>query len=278
MKEHIQEFDSVQDWLKFLATKTDMPTSQRSSQEVGDRHWAGTATYAEALHLAERGWPEGVDKVHRMAVELSDKIIKKLNVPELVYDVVGDELDIGRYVEGDPEDFMTLTAQEEWQEPKILHVVANIGASAMVEADTMLRKGAAVVALVDALEQHGKRVIIDIVATATSGDRQIVTTVRIKDADAPVQLANLVFLIAHAASPRRLMFSAWEHAPETVRRAVGVFPMGGYGSPSDPAEDKRGDIYIGSLYGGWEADEAEAWVLKELGKQGIEIEGGRHGS
>ncbi len=278
MKVERQEFDSVTEWLAFIKSPTDMPDGERQSlnrnlRSSTDPDWAGTRSLLEAIKLCEEGWEKGLDLIDKYSITISEQIVKKLYIPEITYDTTGDVLDVGRYVIGEPEDFMSLTPAEIDLEPRILHVVANLGASGAVSADSIMHKGAAVCALVDALESHGKRVILDGYETSIGygGDR-IEVVVRLKESSGPVQLANLAFLLAHPATQRRLLFASYEHAGATIRRTVGI--GGGYGRPGDPQTlEEKGDIYIGPLRGGgWDAEIAEQWVIAQLSEQGIYAE------
>lgn len=262
-----QQFDNVERWLTFLRSPVPAPKLKQSSI-LNDRAFTHTGSLEEALDLAERGWPEGIERVEELSAKLSEEIIKTLHVPEVTYDVTGDMLDVGRFVRGEPEDFMTLTPAEIELEPRILHLVVNISASWGVSGGTLIRKGAAVVALVDVLERHGKRVIIDCMAKTDD----VETWVRIKESDAPVQLANLVYLLAHPSALRRLMFLSWEHFSEEIRRRYGFHYFGGYGKVEETAADKRGDIYVPGMdlrIRGWDESEAVPWLLGKLSEQGI---------
>ena len=139
----------------------------------------------------------------------------------------------------------------------------------------MIKKGAAITALVDALESHGKRVIVDTMSCTTRGGKSAETWVRVKDSDAPVQLANLVYMLAHPSTLRRLMFNAWEHHEARVRRLMGFTTVGTYGTPSECVREKRGDIYIDSMNAymkTWNTNEVMPWLLGKLSDQGIYAE------
>ncbi len=273
-----QQFDTVEQWIEFL--KSDLPEENSKlrnaseEQDAASRTFTKTGSLEEAIKLAEEGWPEGIERVEQLSVSLSEDLVKILHVPEVTYDVTGDQLDVGRFVNDEPEDFMRLTSAEIDLEPKILHLIFNCCASGSVGTGTMMRKGAAVVSLVDALEQHGKRVIVDCIAY-NDVMKGIETLVRVKESDAPVQLANLVFTLAHPSTLRRLMFRCWEHLDESVRHRHGFYVGGGYGWVGEAPRDRRGDIYIEGMDGrrsSWYSDETIPWLLSELSKQGIHVE------
>lgn len=270
-----QRFDNVSHWLEVLrVAEQPEPRTSQTSRRLTSNEWAGTKSFEAALDLCERGWQKGLEQMHKLAVRLSDNIVKTLHIPEVTHDVVGDVLDIGRFVRGEPEDFMTLTPAEIEQEPRVLHVIVNTFISSGVSAEALFGKGAAICAMVDALEQHGKRIEIDAVCAAEGrGNAYSRTWVRVKDADAPLQMANLVFLLAHPSTFRRLIFGTWELLPVEQRRGMAA-DGGYYGRPGElrPDED-RGDIYIGCsssyVQKGWGTDRAEQWVLAQLSEQGI---------
>src|SRR3972149_7374987 len=158
MQIHRQTVGRFVEWLAFLETPTTMPLQERVSHNVGDSKWYGTGSDDAAIRLAEDGWEEGLTRLHKLSVELSDELIGLLHIPEVQFDVTGDELDVGKFVHGEPEDFMRLVPAAIEQEPKLLRVGVNFGASCGVDAEAMTRKGAAATGLIGILEQDGKRV------------------------------------------------------------------------------------------------------------------------
>jgi hypothetical protein len=211
-----------------------------------------------------------------MSVQLTDKIVRRLHVPELHYDVAGDMLDIGRFVAGEPEEFMSIVPAEVEQEPRVLKLGVSVSANAHVSPESMMRRGAMAVALVDTLEAHGKRVQVDCeshtsVVTTTGRFHLTGFSVRLKEADGPVQMANLVFMLAHPSVLRRMDFAWLEHLPPRARQ---MFRVGrGYGHPANQTAGY--DIHIGVLRGDISEDDAESGVLAALRDQGIDAEIGR---
>ena len=279
--EVVQHFDNVTQWLEFLKTPVNDPALGQSSTEVEagwQSEYAGfTRTYdlPAAIKLAEYGWEDGINRIEKMSAELSEDLVKILHVPEVLFDVIGDQLDMGRFVNGEPEEFMTLTTAEVEQEPRILHIVVNVTASGGVSTETMIKKGAAVVALVDILEHHGKRIIVDVMSRTEGRGQNTTTWVRVKDSDAPVQLANLVFTLAHPSTLRRLMFNSWEHLSHDERKRGGFSNVGGYGYVKEAPLKERGDIYVEGMdtrRRDWNPRSAQEWVLTQLSKQGIYVQ------
>ncbi len=271
---NVQRFDGYNEYLAYITSPTDMERNTRASLD-GGKHFTETASMDEALELARGGWDEGTKMIEEMSLALTDQIIKTVDVPEIRFDVTGDELDIGRFVEGEPEDFMTLVPVEIDQEPKILHITAYIGASGGTSKETMIRRGAAVVALIDALEKFGKRCEVDLCGVAEEfsrgGNNHLDTIVRVKEAHEAVNLATLAFALAHPSSYRRLMFSAWEHLDAHDRNALGIKNGSGYGMPTETSLEHRGDIHVGKTMHMQSPEDAKEFVLDQLEKQGVKV-------
>jgi hypothetical protein len=89
----------------------------------------------------------------------------------------------------------------------------------------------------------------------------------LKSADQDLDLARLMFAIAHPSMFRRLCFSMQEQHPDNYHD--------GYGSPYDLAEEYRGDIHLPCM--GWGDDQwsdteyAKAWIVKNLNEQGVKV-------
>ncbi len=268
------EFTSLEQFLAYVESPSDMRTtraSHYSDHQYNGTRFMGTDTFDEAIKLARYGWDEGTKMIEEMSLALTDEIIKTIDVPEIRFDVTGDELDIGRFVEGEPEDFMELVPVEIEQEPKVLKVVVAVGALANVEGRAMMRKGEAAVALIDALEKCGKRIEVDVVSATSNRSSTSATIVRVKEANEPVNLATLAFALAHPSMLRRLFFANREHWTPAERSALGINLRDGYGRTRDVDAEDRGDIYIGFTQA-WDNDaDVMAWVLDQLEKQGVKV-------
>lgn len=299
----IQDFYGLMDWLRFLETPIDMPNEMRVSQQQGLKakdygiakpwkEWAGTASWEETINLAKDGWPEGTERVARYTAKLDEDLIGLLHQPEVQYDVLGDQLDIGRYVNGEPEEFMSLVPAEVERSPMLLKMAVNFAASQSIPTETMIERGATAVALVDALERHGKRVQLDAVTMSARPDLTdyqrtvtyvrpgeyvstgyVLTRIRLKDFETPVQLANLIYVLAHPSAHRRLAFCSWEHVDADIRASLGIFLGAEYGYPDDLQEDVLDgyDIYIPALSSTRRVtmQAGVEYILAELSKQGI---------
>ena len=227
-----------------------------------------TRTFDEAIQLAQKGWPEGLKKAEGMAKQLD--VTGRIAKPEIVYDVVGNcGFDMGRFVTGDPECVMDWRESEEATENsmrgKVIHLVFNISASCGVEGEVLVRRGAAAMELIDALETAGRRVEVTIIEQCEQFEYRIIA----KNAHQHLQMDQLAFATMHPSMLRRIGFSLTALCGEEGLQAT----KWNYGSP---ASRPFGDIYMPAAHmdgAQWHSDaSAIKWVLRMLKEQGVELE------
>lgn len=246
--------------------------------------WYGTKNFPEALKLAKEGWPEGRKLIESMSVQFREMLTNKVFRPVLVHDVWGDTVDVGRFAAGLPDTMMhwqssDLVARGFGQ--SIVHIVFNMTVSWSVSTEAIRNRGAAVVALVDALEMAGKRVKIDLVYAASLGRNdtaeQMAIWTNVKQPDMPLQIDQLAFSLCHPSAFRRIGFGVAEQMPPDIRRG-----LSSYGRPPFDVLEKseEGDIYMssGSLQKtNWNDHKScIAWIEGQLKKYGVLIEEDEH--
>jgi hypothetical protein len=260
-------FDSVEDFIETLID----PTLHRDSvPHLG----IDGISWNIALELVKTGWPEGRKRLEQVQVDVMRSVTGQLPVPELVWDVAGDSVDMGRFVQGEPETFMSLTDTEQLRDSptgRIIHVVVNVDASGGIAGDSIFWRGAAGVVLVDTLERMGRRVIVDAIANTESRTGELLETrIRLKEADQALNLDRLTFLCCHHSILRNLLFESWDRLPPATRnRYFGKFS---YGSPGAVPEEDRGDLYIDRLlFDEKSTTSIHDWVTEQLKQQGIHL-------
>lgn len=265
---------------------TDMAQNERQSRTMppDDLYdFAQVRSFKETLDLARNGWPEGLKKAKELSSSLFDHISSKIERVDVKHDIEGHSIDIARFVDGEPEAWLKFenVIQESESGHKLIRITFNFSVSGAVSKETIIRKGAAIVALIELLEYAGHRVELTLaMGTAESwsgryGNPIVQLYTKIKDFDQNVDMSKLAYVLCHPSVLRSLYFSFAETMPDVYRRLTGVHRGGGYGSPADIPESERGDIHIGhshAMDGQWQnPDLAEKWILKELQKQGIHL-------
>lgn len=271
------QFDSFTDYLNAVSAKTDLPTSLRASHDTSSwrEEFTGTKTFREALNLARKGWPEGCAKVKAISAEIVQKITDRILRPEVMLDVVGEVIEMGSYMEGIPECMLTWTEGEEVMQgsgERTLRVLLNFTASSTVSASVIQTRGAAVCALVEALEYAGRRceVLATHVVAGDNGDTREDVIV-VKRPEHPLQLDQLAFILCHPAMLRRLHFAYEETQQKAVRDNFGFYKRRGYGHPRPTSE--KGDIMVPEAHAESEqwrdAEQARRWIMAQLKAQGV---------
>ena len=244
-----------------------------------DASFFGVSSINEASKLASQGWPEGRAKFNAIAeaINVQSHILK----PEIVYDVTGDGgYDMARVIEGIPEcamDWRETETKEANANGRIIKIVFNCVTSGMVSTKIIETRGAAVMALIDALEQSGRRVELDIVYYIGTSNTRInkvhKISVPLKTLDHAAQVDQIIYALAHPSFMRVFMFSllslAGKNGYDSADRTCGSFGK----EAQYPLE---ADIVIGSGYGldsQWRSVEnAKAWLIETLHSFGVKLD------
>ena len=274
---HWQEFSSVSDCLDFITLDKYI---QRESGVYSGANPPGSINpsssgyhraFLETARMMRDGWPEGRDKIEEFVIDIEKRVMGYLPIVEVVRDVQGDWLDMGALIQGEPECWGQFRDTDYYQERKggkIIHVVLNIDVTWKP-----FERGAAGVAIIDALERSGHRVVADAVANTTGkGGRLLETRIRVKESSEPVQLDKLAFLFAHGDILRHVLFASWERLPKPLRELY-RFTDGSYGYVGPVPKEDQGDIYVPREAGhkGSIQDIAN-YVLDTLRQNGIKIQ------
>lgn len=222
--------------------------------------WSGSASVADACKLARAGWPEGVQRL--------DFEVEHAGAPAMTrrrragYDVAGDVLDVDSLLRGEAEVYER-EAPRARRRSKTLRLTVNVGASCSVDTAGMIRWGAAVVALVDALEAAGQRVALAC-AFASKGHRDDAATfvcrIGLKDEGDPLHLAAAAFGLAHPSSLRRIHLGVMRRVVTDADNTEHGYGSG-MGRPSPVRPDEGETVLpmpteLSACKGGWSADTA----------------------
>lgn len=269
---HTQHWDSLESYLSHCASPIDY--LDVSTRDGKDAEHCGTETFAEALHLARSGWPEGSRLVRaqsdkfRASVEHSQGISQGRIVRS---GFVGVAPNIPAYIAGRPDSMLAFH-----REPKnapVVRVLVSIGATWDVSADSMRRRGAAVCALIDLLEQSGRRVEITMLSAVlgNAGKLSACYTVTLKHAQDALDLDRIAFALANPAMLRHITFAARDRAPRTTRRELGCGEFGySMGTSTDAPLPMQSEynLYVGPIVNLSDAA-AERWLIQQLQNQGV---------
>jgi hypothetical protein len=201
-------------------------------------NWAGTGTYEEALGLLENGWPEGLNQI-----AFHNYKVRPVQPSESLdftahFDVCGDSVDVGRYLSGEPECMIDHRMKIVPKQGRVIKMLVNVAASSMIDRDSMFRRGAVALRILDALEGSGYRCEVTCGSVFRGATSYHASTV-VKEADQPLDLDRMAFFLAHPSIERRLFFRIFEQNELALK-------MPDHGQPGEFPADP-GTVYIPSL-------------------------------
>lgn len=197
--------------------------------------WAGSRTMSDALDMLRNGWGDHRADVERVLATLqADPEIQmtRKSMTARRYDVAGASVNVGRYLAGDPRCMARRTRVTRTAPAPVVRIVIDGTASASVDPDKIVARGIAVVALVAAVELLGKSCELWW-AESTSSYNYVASAnaVRIKAADEPIDVDDLLFATAHPSMLRRFGFALWNLVGGDDAKKLTLAPFGGYGNP-----------------------------------------------
>lgn len=255
----VDHFDSLGDYIRHAESN---PT-KASSDAKGREDWAGTSSLADAVTLALHGWDEKRPDVDKLFAQLETDIASAMDEPfTTYYSHSGDSVDMGRYMSGDPECMVDYVTEPQARMGRVVRVIINGAMSCGISADDIVRRGVAVVALLDVIHKLGVGVELAVEMPVTSDNTKYSTVVKLHDSSEMLDINNMMYAVCHPSMLRRLAFSAIEQMPEDM---FGSYRFG-YGTPSEMQRKAGYDVAIEKLQDGHGdlVRDPVAWVLSTV--------------
>jgi hypothetical protein len=223
-------FESLGEMLRFADTTPPTWESRSSRSKGGD--WNGSKDWNEALDFAAHGWPEGRAKMGK-ALAAAAAASSFDSYPAMALDVAGAYPMPHLAAAGEPFCMVTPAPISERNRPVLRLCIAG-AVSSMVNGGEIVNYGAALLTVIDALEAADYRVELSLCfALRSHSQTEASFTVTVKQAQEPLELDRLAFVLASPAMWRRLGFAIIETLPQDFES--------GYGVPRDPEAGKDFD-------------------------------------
>lgn len=250
--------------------------AKRVDQNGHDVYDFGSAfAFEDALKGAREGWPEQLDETLEI-VESAIALCEKEHEIETftpVWDVTGSEVDVARYLTGEPECMIDYPLAKTSKVGKVITLCASMSISGAISAADITRRGQTIVALAMVITQlgHSAEIWLDD-STAPGGtglaSRYLMgrTRVLVKGANDTVDPARIMFAFAHPGSLRGLGFAIEHGWPKEFQRLAGP----SYGGVMPPLEDlPEGTIYLPELRANSKVPDPHAAIKSHLGELGL---------
>ena len=198
---------------------------QRSIEEARGQDWLGAPDVHVARQRTLEGWPEGWDRMRENLSTLAIPVLPKRRRTRFSDD--GPDLNLDRYLDGAD---LCWNVRKRVPIPTV-DITVDIGGNAHLESEALVWRGAACVAMSDALERAGYRVRLTAVDfglrrwVGQDEDKGCITRVVLKQFNEPLRPGHLAGAICTATLFRVGFFSAWLAQPEETNYALGTNRM-----------------------------------------------------
>lgn len=237
----VYKFDGFRD-LANHATK--VANRDGASCRTGDRSFYTTKNLTEAVSQLVDGWDGPTAQVGTIREHIRQRF-GTIDTAVYKFDNAynGQYLDADTYLSGDPACFLQAYEDTEKRTNKFVRILVDTTYSAMVKPSDIAKRGAAIVALADALNLCGYTTEVWAVSTnggsyaGGNGPKQLAVMVPVQGVGEPWDVRSALFPLANGDFLRRLVFAVMEGMTDEERTNFGV--GGGYGSV---ITIKRGDL------------------------------------
>jgi hypothetical protein len=195
MERQLLEFENTFALVEYAKTH-----KNNSMWEKKDLGFYGCRDNKEAMKLAKYGWHSGAKAVYDKQLKLKTGL--ENNKLAYSYDVVGDVLDMGSYLSGEPECWLQ---QAEIDTKPEIDIVVNISIASFVTQDVVNNRGALIVSLIDHLS-NAYNISLKVYAGSRRDYQGIDLFVNL--GNSPLDIDGVAFAVAHPAFFRYLCTAA----------------------------------------------------------------------
>ena len=241
-----REFESINELYRYIC---DTPLNEPSrfanlSSTMPDRLFTGTNNYEEAIEKLMHG----DDDIAKRLVEKANTECKIAPSQKsmTVYDVVGYQASVPRYLQGVPNSMINkrMVAQKQ----KVITITKSVGYIASYTTNEMIEESIKTLKLIKQIEQKGIRCNLYVCSYVRGDARDAYGfRVKVKNANERLNMSKLAFTMAHPSMLRRIAFRYREVMPEGTKYIT--YSMGTSINPKELFEGKKGEYFIPSMVG-----------------------------
>ena len=232
-KTYMREFGSLNAFYNYITTTPLNGTFQW--EELGSvkngYSFSQTYSFEEATELFKDGWHSMADQLVKKLSVVKNQVVDT-EVKKVLYDVVGFQASVPRYLQGIPTNMINKRVVTVKQ--KVITLDKDISYNCLTNTKQIIEASTQVLLLIKKLEAQGIRVNLNLILGVKAGYTKEVVKVRIKSANERLNISKLAFPLVHPSMLRRLFFRYIEVAP-TVTKSY----KWGYGKPLDGQELKQ---------------------------------------
>lgn len=230
---YLREFNSLKEFESYI-TNTPLNNSfqwAKLSSVNGSYEFTQTHNYDEATKLLKDGW-------ENMAQELTKKLnviknqVMDAKVQKILYDVVGFQASVPRYLQGIPTSMVNKKLVPVKQ--RVITLNKDVSYNCGTTTEQIVEASVQTLQLIKKIEAQGIRVNLNLIWGVASGKTEEVIKICLKSANERLNISKLAFPLVHPSMLRRMLFRYLEVAPTVA----GSYTFG-YGSPLSGSQLKQ---------------------------------------
>ena len=229
---YIREFNNLNEFEGYITKnplndvfKWDKLCSTNSSYKFTETH-----SYEEATELFKNGWNDMAKKLTK-TLKVSQNQVVDAQVQKVMFDVVGFQCSVPRYLQGIPTSMVNKKLVPVKQ--RVITLNKDISYNCGITTEQIIEASVQTLQLIKKIEAQGVRVNLNLIWGVKAGNTKEVLKVRLKSANERLNISKLAFPLVHPSMLRRLCFRYLEVAP-TITESYSF----GYGAPLDGSQLK----------------------------------------
>lgn len=229
---YIREFKSLDEFEKYITnTPLNKAFQWKTLQSVASSYkFTQTHTYDEATQLFKNGWNDMANELTK-SLKVKQQQVENAQVQKAVYDIVGFQASVPRYLQGIPTSMVNKKMVPIKQ--KVITLNKDVSYHAGITTKEIVEASVQTLHLIKKIEAQGIRVNLNLIWGDKAGNTKELIKIRLKSANERLNISKLAFPLVHPSMLRRLLFRYLEVVPSVTSEYTWA-----YGKPMDGSELK----------------------------------------
>lgn len=235
-----EEYNSAMDVANDCETRQITNHNFNDVRYSGDWGWNGCKNYDEAIDLLKNGY---IDKVEKMQKEINKSVIGQSKRITFHNDIVGYAPIVPLAILGVPNSM--INSKMKPIKAKVIEICYDVGCSACVNSDDIIRVGLAFLKIIANMEMQGYRIKLTAVQGYSTNSIVNLLRINLKSANQPLDLKRISFPTIHTGFFRVIGFDWFSKTPH------GKYIGGGYGKPITATFSNKKDLreFVNQVFG-----------------------------
>lgn len=188
------------------------PESELTVNEVDDKLWSGSRTYADSVRTFRNGYAEGMEHIRKHMTLIVNPVPKPRNVES----IVGEAVHIPNFVKGLPNHMIMRKRQK--QPVPMVNIYFDRGIRCSVSSDEIFRYSRILLQAVRHMESLGIHVGLNVIVISCADRNVCGFSVNIKGNHDPLNPLKVSYPLVHTSFFRRQFFRWQETSPIIICR------------------------------------------------------------